>query len=284
MKKLAIALLFLVFASYCIAQDSTQKWKPSVGINFTSVPTTHISGTDTSFQNALSVGPFFSIRSHGGFGVVYSPVFVAGGSKSGIFMHIITIGLEQYDRENFDLVAEYSHFFFTNNKSIPWSPISNEVILAATYKKFWIRPKISAGFGFGTNNEVSPSTQAYDIELAAGISHSFEWELNHLNFNVTPSVLVNAGTNEYFSFLSLNRYISHSKKFSKYIKNPRGKSGGGNSLPQIISVNNLELNLESSLDKGSFSIRPAASLFVPISSTSNSGLDGYWELALTYNF
>jgi len=290
MKKLFIALLFLVFASYCIAQDSTKKWQPSIGINFTSVPTIHTSGTDTSFQNALSIAPLFGIRSHGGFGVVYSPVFVAGGPNPGIFMHIITIGLEQYSKENFDLVADYSHFFFTNNSSIPTTPINNEVILAATFKKLWIRPKLSAGLGFGTNNEVSPSTQAYDIELAAGISHSFEWELNNFSFNVSPSVLVNAGTNEYFSFLSLTKYISHSNNFNKYIKNPHARSGRGNSIPQTttttqtISVNNIELNLESYIDNGTFSIRPAASLFVPVSSTTNSVVDGYWELTIAYHF
>lgn len=293
MKKLSIVLLFLMCASYCIAQDSTKKWQPSAGINFTSVPTIHISGTDTTFQNALSIAPFFSIRSQGGFGVVYSPVLVAGGSHPGFFMHTITIGLEQYSKENFDLVADYSHFFFTNNSSIPTTPISNEVILAATYKKLWLRPKLSAGFGFGTNKESSPYTQSYDIALAAGISHSFDWELNNFSFDVSPSALVNAGTNEYFSFLSLSKYISHSNKFNKYIKNPHARNQRGNSTPQTtqttkptqsISVNNIELNLESSIDKGSFSLRPAASLFIPATSTAGSGLDGYWELSVTYSF
>lgn len=273
-----------------MAQDSTKKWQPSLGINFTSIPTINISGTDTSFKNALSIAPFFSIRSQGGFGVDYSPVIVAGGPHPGLFMHKITIGLEQYSKENFDLVADYSHFFFTGNSSIPMTPISNEVIFAATYKKLLLRPKLSAGFGFGTNNEVSPSANVYDIEFAAAISHSFGWELNDFSFNVTPSILVNAGTNEYFSFLSLSKYISHTNKFNRYVKKPYSKNKRGNSTTpttkttQPISVNNIELNLESSIDIGSFNIRPAASFFVPVSSTTNSGLDGYWELAVTYNF
>src|SRR5258706_6616510 len=229
LKKLSNAILFLVFVSNWMAQDSTKKWQPSVGINFTSIPTINISGTDTSFQNALSIAPLFSIRSKSGFGVVYSPVIVASGPHHGLFMHKVTIGLEQYGKENFDLVADYSHFFFAGNSSIPMTPINNEVIFAATYKKWWLRPKFSAGFGFGNNNEVSPSANVYDIELAAGISHSFDWELNDFSFNVTPSILVNAGTSEYFSFLSLSKYISHSDKFSKYVKNSYSKNKTGNS-------------------------------------------------------
>jgi hypothetical protein len=81
MAKLIIGLSFLVLSSYCFAQEKEQEWVPSAGINFTSVPTAHISGTDTSFQNALSVGPFFGIRNRGGFGIVYSPILVAGGSQ-----------------------------------------------------------------------------------------------------------------------------------------------------------------------------------------------------------
>jgi len=292
MKSLSLALLCLMFYCNGRAQDSTKKWQPTLGINFTSVPTLNISGTDTSFQNALSIAPVFNIRSKGGFGVIYSPVFVSGGSHPGIFMHIITIGLEQYDNKDFDLVADYSHFFFTGNSSIPTTPITNEVILEATYKQWSLMPKLSAGFGFGTNNDVSPSTGAYDIELAWGVSHSFAWEQKDFSYNVTPSVLMNAGTNEYFSFLKLSKYISHSNQFNKIVKNPHASHSRGNTTTtttteqttQKISLNNIELNLESSIEHGSFSIRPSASLYVPVSSQDNAVIGGYWELSLSYNF
>ena len=285
MKTFFISLLFLVIASNCNAQDSTKKWQPSIGINFTSVPTIHISGIDTSIQNNLSIAPTFSIRSQGGFGIIYSPVYVSGGSKPGIFMHTATIGLEQYDQENFDLVADYSHFFFTGNSSIPTTPITNEVILGARYKKLWLMPKLSAGVGFGTNRNVSSSKQVYDIELAAGLSHSFDWDQNDFSFDITPSILMNAGTNSYFSFLKLSKYISHSKNFNKKVKNPNAGSGNAvTKIKQKISMNNLELNLESDIEYGSLSIRPTASLFVPVTSKANARLDGYWELTVEYSF
>jgi len=286
MKNIFIALLILMISLTGVAQDSTNKWQLTAGINFTSVPTIIISGTDTTYQGNLSVSPSLDFRSKGGFGFIYAPQFVAGGTHPGIFMHKITIGLEQYDKPNFDIVADYSHFFFTGNSSIPATPISNEIIFGSTYKKWWFRPKLSAGLGFGTNKSVSPSTMAYDIELAAGVSHSFEWDFKTLNFNLSPSIMANAGTNEYFSFLGLSKYISHSKRFSKIIKNSHAKNSRvatSNSV-QRISVNNIELNMESSLEKGSFTLRPSGSVFLPVSSASGSGIDGYWELTLTYGF
>ena len=224
MKKIFAAIFTVIISLNCIAQDSTQKLQPAIGINFTSAPTINIAGTDTSFQNELSIAPFFTVRSNGGFGIIYSPVFVTGGQHPGIFMHVVSAGLEQYGKKSMDLVAEYTHFFFTNNPSIPTSPITNELVLAGTYKKSWIMPKFAAGFGFGTDNEFKPSKSAYDVEIAMGIAHTFEKENDKVDIAVTPSILINAGTNEYFSFLSLTKYISHSKKFNNYVKNPRAKT------------------------------------------------------------
>jgi len=294
MKNFLTTLLFLAICSYSIGQG-LKKWQPSVEVNFSSVPAFHISGTDTSLQNEVSIAPSFTYRSPGGFGVIYSPYFVTGDSHSGIFMHLVTIGLEQYGKKDYELVADYNHFFFTDNSSVPTTPITNEIILGATYKKLWLSPKIAAGIGFGTNKETSPSTSAYDVELAGGISHYFDWKSdNDFSFNVTPSILLNAGTNEYFSFLKLSKYISHSNNYKSIVKNPHASNKGrGNSgrttttttapahTTQTISVNNIEVNLESTVEHGSISVRPAASLYVPVSSSKPGG---YWELNFSYYF
>jgi hypothetical protein len=271
------------------AQDTIKKWNYAIGINFTGVPVIQTSGTDTTFQNSLSIAPAFSIRNHSGIGIIYSPAFVTGGANSGIYMHKITTGFEQYDKKKFDLVAEYSHFFFTNNTAIPSTPISNEIELAGTYKPSVIRPRLNADIGFGIDKTTLHSTTVYDIAIAAGISHSFVWKAGNAAINATPSLLLNAGTNEYFSFLKVSKYISNSKKFNTVIQNSHAKNNRGNgnnqtntTSKQQLSINYLELNLESALESGSFSLRPAGSLFFPTS--SGLSIDGYWELTLTYEF
>jgi hypothetical protein len=84
-KKIFYILFFLIITYNCTAQDSTKKWQPSIEINFTAVPTFAITGTDTSFKNSLSVAPSFGIRNKNGFGASYSPKFITGGSKPGIY-------------------------------------------------------------------------------------------------------------------------------------------------------------------------------------------------------
>jgi hypothetical protein len=292
MKKLSIVLILIICTRSIKAQDTIKKWNYAIGINFTGVPVIQTSGTDTTFQNSISIAPAFSIRHRSGIGIIYSPAFVTGGSNSGIYMHKITAGFEQYDKKKFDLVAEYSHFFFTNNSVIPATPISNEIILAGTYKPSVIRPKLYADIGFGIDSTTPSSTTAYDIAIAAGISHSFEFKPGNSTINVTPSLLLNAGTNEYFSFLGVSKYISHSKKFNNVVKNSHARNTRGNgnnqttntTSKQQLSINYLELNLESALEWDSFSLRPEGSLFLPASSSSGLSIDGYWELTLTYEF
>lgn len=301
MKTLSVTLL-LVLSYYCsISQQDSKKWQVSTQINFSSVPALHFSGTDTISQFALSVAPSLDIRSNGGFGVNYSPYFILGGTQKGIFMHLLTVGLEQYDKKNYVLVADYNHFFLTGNKDIPTTPITNEIYVEGAYKKLWLSPEILAGVGFGTNTETSPSTTAYDVELAAGATHYFAWTgKNDFSYNVTPAILLNAGTAEYYSFLKLTKYISNNNNYQKIVKNPhaankgRGNSGRPNSNPsstastttsstshQTISLNNIELDLESTVGHGALSVRPSASLYIPFQSTS---LSGYWQLNCSYYF
>lgn len=293
MKKLSVALILIIYTCSSKAQDTIKKWNYSIGVNLTSVPVVQISGTDTTFQNSLSVAPAFSIRNHSGIGIIYSPAFVTSGPNSGIYMHKITAGFEQYDKKKFDFVAEYSHFFFTNNTAIPATPISNEIVLGGTYKPSVIRPTLYADFGFGTDKTTSTSATVYDIAIAAGISHSFEWETGNIDLNATPSLLLNAGTNEYFSFLRVSKYLSHSKKFNTILKNSHAKNNRRNGNNQTtstvkskqqLSINYLELNLESALESGSFSLRPSGSLFFPVSSSPGLSISGYWELTLGYEF
>ncbi len=312
MKK-SILTLFLALPGFCaFAQDSTAStWQPTIGVSFEPVPVYNISGTDTGFINSLAISPIFTIRHKSGWGISYSPHILTGGPKPGIFMHSVTAGLEQYNKEKFDVTAEYSHYFFTNtDNGVPYSPLTNEIYAGLTYKEWWLRPRLTADIGFGTDTtQGASSTSAHDIGVAAGFSHDFSWEADPVNFDLVPSLLLNGGTNQYFSFLASNKYIGHSKKFFHYLKsgsvvthgsggkvttsgghgNSHSGSGGTTTTTtttanEAFSFSNIELNLEVSAEIGSFTVRPTASLFFPIGSSAGEGLSGYWSVVAEYNF
>jgi hypothetical protein len=79
------------------------------------------------------------------------------------------------------------------------------------------------------------------------------------------------------------RYISSSKDFNKYIKKKIGKNNTGTTA-QTLSISNMEINLQASYQKGSFSILQATSFIFPLSSNDGTGVSAYWQLAVRYDF
>jgi hypothetical protein len=296
MKKLVTFMFSLAVAQIGGAQDSSKAWHISVGLDIGITPVYVIKASDTSFNDALSLAPGISFSHKSGFAFGYSPKLVLGGATPGLYMHAVSVGLSQYDRSDFSYAATFSHYFFTGNSSVPYSPLTNELYTSFTYKKTWLRPGITAGAGFGTNTEVSPSTAVYDLGVSAGISHSFDWDAGGLSFSASPSIYLSAGTNDYFSFLTTTRYIGNSGKSVSIAKQGKaaaaahkksnGNSGAGTTTTQYkkLELTNVSFGLESSMELGNFTMRPELEIYVPVESAAGSGISSYWAIALTYKF
>ena len=303
-----IFLLTLITLSFhnSNAQDSSRsaKFHFIAGLNFMAVPTINIAGIDTTFVNSLSVAPALTLM-YNGFSAIYSPKFVMGGSGSGIYMHSVSVEYSQYDKPNIDFALEYTHMFFTNNSSVPYSPLNNDIYTAFTYKKPWLQPKFAAGLGFGNTKATSANTSgsAYDVGLSAGLGHLFQWDNEKVSYSLSPSILVNGGTNQYFSYLKISRYIGSNKKFGNFTKKGiganrgngtrNGRTNGGGTVvtsatptvaKESFTLSNVEGNLETSADIGAFTVRPTVSLYVPVGTAAGSGVTTFWQIAFQYKF
>ncbi len=309
MKQLFTLVLFTsFFLARLSAQDSshTSKWRLSAAINLVTVPTYNIAGTDTGFNNSLSIGPSISLGNSSGFAISYSPRFVMGGPSKGLYMHAVSVGFSRYDLPVFDYAITYGHYFFTGNSSIPYTPLNNEIYGELSYKKAWLRPYLATGIGFGKNTATSSASTVSDIGVSAGVNHSFDWDSNSgdVSFSMIPGIGLNAGTNDYFSFLNITRYIGHSSKSVSYVKSGgssggigrgRGRSGGSGSSTGGTSttttsqpgfgITNIQLNLESSIDINNLSIRPTVSVYIPVgNAASGNSTIAFWQLVFDYKF
>lgn len=272
MKPIVFILVFVTISFNCVAQDSSRAFHFSLGTTFTTVPTIKINGVDTSYNISLSIAPIIDISNGKGLGISYSPKFVTGNNASGIYVHEITAGLESYNKKLFDVVADYSHYFFTKNKSVPSTPITNELYFSGTYKKPWLMPTLALGYGFGTEKIGQQSNGVSDVNLSGDISHIFQKELSDdASLSIAPSIKLNAGTNEYFSLLRSSKYISASKNYRNFVK--KKKANGNVNIPVAkkgFSLNNAEAELQANFEKGSFNIRPKLSAVFPFSSSNNA--------------
>ncbi len=286
MKTCIPVLLCLLLFQSTYAQDTDKTGPITVSLNISSVPTVHFSGKDTAYNNSLSISPVFDLRGKSGWGASYSPSILASGYKKGVYMHSIGGGYESYGKKNFDLAFTYTHYIFTNKTSVPYTPLNNELFFSYAYTKSWLKPIVAASFGFGKD---SAKNSVHDVGIMAGLGHDFSWENTGAfsTIEIDPSIVLNAGTNQYFSFIQTARYLSHSHNFLKYIKKGglRKKSASGTSTTGAsLELSNMELNLENSFELGSFSIHPTGSLFFPVSSGTDNSIYGCWQLSLQYHF
>jgi hypothetical protein len=311
MRSRLLIFLPVLLSMKLFAQDSIQRWQPFfAGVIFNNVPVQNISGTDTGYINGFSVAPFFSVRNRAGLGIFYSPRIVTSGGKTGIYLHELSAGIEQYDKKIWDYEFKYSHYFMTGNTNVPYTPLTNEIYGMLAYKKLWIRPVVAVGVGLGADTSNGISSPAHDYGLTVGISHNFEWDGDAVDFSLTPKIMINAGTNQYFSFLYITKYISHSKQFVNYVKTSpghgssgtrpgRGRGGSGGTTgsstgttsttiytraTETFQMSNYELGIESEIEAGSIAIRPNASLYIPSDNVSGSNPFVYWQVLVQYRF
>jgi hypothetical protein len=290
MRKLIFALLLSIVYFICFAQSDESTFQVQTSVQLTSTPVLAVNNADTSFNNSFVVAPILRLFHQKGFGVSYSPYVATQGNQPGIYMHTVTAGYEHYDGVVVNLDFAYTHFFFANNSSIPYSPLNNELYAYISYKKLWLAPLVSTSVGFG--NDKSGQMQS-GLNVAAGVTHDFE--INSAKafsaIEIAPALIANAASNEFYSFLTTSKYITHNKKYENTIQH-KGRGRGGSTTTTTTTTSaianksfafqNLELNLYSSFQAHHVEIVPTGSLFFPFDQATP--LSGYWQIKLAYDF
>jgi len=287
MKNLVVCFVILLLPVFLLAQDSSNsKLSLTVGTELNMLPVVDPSLSDSS-GSSLSIAPYIKIQSPSGIGIKAQGYLLAGGPQPGYYMTSLT---PFYSMENkkisFDL--SYSHFFISDNKALYYTPITNEIYTALTFKGTNISPTGGVDLGFGTDTTNQANTSAFDINIFLGVMHSFNWDLSdNVSLNFSPKLLLNIGTDRYFEFLRSTGFITHSKNPKKIVKtklhgiNSR-RNATTTSLPSI-AFNNLELNTDFNFSIGQFTVEPEVSLFAPFGS-DQGGVFGYWQLGVSYKF
>ncbi|WP_157853755.1 hypothetical protein [Thermoflavifilum aggregans] len=318
MKFIYTCLLCCIASSWAQAQDTTNAWQPSISLDAEPVPTLAVSNkNDTSYHNSLSLTSVFTIRHRSGWGISYAPAFVLSSSRLQLYVQRLTIGLEQYDRPKYTWVMDYAHDFFSSHSPLPYIPLNNEGYALFKYKKISLHPVVEADIGWGRDSSTM-GKMSYDLNFAAGIEYAFQWDFNQVELSVTPSLLGNIGTDSYFFLSRIAPYISHSKGFIKYLKNPhyagsRGAVQAGrhvvnmninsnpvvnmnNSNPHTTSVtqvssglnrmqfNNIATGAEISLSWLSWTLRSDIQAFLPVGSSATHTISAYFSMTCEYDF
>ena len=212
--------------------------------------------------------------------------FLTGNNPKSNFLTTITPNFEKDTRTLYTEI-NYSHFFYSKNTNIPYTPIINELYGNIRLKNKILQPLLVLNAGWGKD---SSATTVFDVNILAGVAHEFVWETGkNSSMSILPALILNAGTNNYFSLLSGSPYIGNSKNYKAHSQgqgtgNPHG--GGNNSTSTSkknpLELTQLETNLYIYYSIGDISIEPDASVFFPLK--SGGSVTGCFQLSVNYNF
>ncbi len=289
MRTIIFVLSAMIVPACLWAQDSASSWSLTAGVEINSVAVTNPTAVDSA-GSSISLNPYLKLALRSGLGVTAKACFSTGSPNPGYYMTAL-VPSYAIDNKKIALDLSYAHFFIKQKTVIPYTPISNEIYAAFTYKTKTISPHIGMDYGFGADTSNQTNSSAHDINLFAGITHSFDWDsTDAISVNFSPTLTLNMGTNRYFSFLRSTKFITHNENYKKLVNrkgnsssnNGRGGNTGTTSKPGM-ELTNLEANLDFTFSYGDFSIEPAGSLFVPISGSDKS-IFGYWQVNINYKF
>ena len=122
---------------------------------------------------------------------------------------------------------------------------------------------------------------ALDINLLAGLAHEYALDMKNAgSISFLPAIILNAGTNNYFSLLKGSPYIGKSKNYNAVIHNQsrardRGNTGSNVSAgsltdSHLLALTQLEGNLYVYYSIGRFVIEPDLSIFFPLQSGNHT--------------
>ena len=279
---LAVQLGASLFVS---GQDKASASYFRVGFQSSMVPVTDFTATD-SLKLQLFIAPQLSYIHKSGLEIIARTYFLIGH----VFGNFLTIVSPGYEKNNDKLYTElsYTHFFYRSNTGIPYSPIKNEFYGNIRLKKKILQPLLTLNAGWGKD---SAAASVFDLNILAGIAHEFSWEINATSdISLLPAIILNAGTNSYFSLLRGSPYVGSSKNYNAVIHSQnngrgRGNSGSGSTGSSAATANSfafsqLEGNLYIYYSIGKITIEPDASFFIPL--RSGNRVTGYFQV--TANF
>jgi hypothetical protein len=200
-------------------------WLISIGagnsfLNYQSTSTQPLQA-DKKIIYSPSIGFFHKT----GLGINLSSAFVNDGSDFIPFQYVATGSYDYLKSDVFTTGVSYSHFFTKDTLLFYTTPIQNEVLLYVGYKKSWLRPSLTATYGWGSftsyeerqeqikklrkknkNGSLPGSTTVEteetvnDFSLAASIRHDFYWQ-NIINkkgvLRLTPRITFTSGTQKF---------------------------------------------------------------------------------------
>lgn len=224
-------------------------------------------------KNKLIFSPTIGYFHKSGLGLSLTAFALYDSSKLNLYQYAIS---PSYDliRRGFSTGISYTHYVHKDSLDFYVTPIQHELFAYFSYKKWWLRPTVSVGYGWGSHAEyekrklsrlarlltlrnrrnitIRNEESVRDFSLTISLRKDFDWyDVIGKNDNITftPVILLNSGTQN-FGFNT-----SYTYSFSAI----RANSLPGNqqiSESTAFAAQSASIVLRGSYLKGKFLVQP----------------------------
>lgn len=179
-----------------------------------------VTSSNISSDKNLSLSPSIGFFSKNGLGINAATAIVKENSGFNAYQWSATASYDYLKNHNFLTGLSYTRFFTKDSLKFYTSPLQNEVYAYFTYRSTWLKPSISASYGWGSRTEVterkdqikslikprrnveqvSSVESITDFNLSFSLRHDFYWldVLVSDDFvRFTPQLSFTAGTQNY---------------------------------------------------------------------------------------
>lgn len=178
------------------------------------------SATRLDAEQKLIVTPSIGFFHKTGLGVTGAAAVIRSGNKYDAYQFSVTGSYDYLKSMYWGSGLSITHFITKDSLDFYTSPLQNEAAGYFTYKGWWVRPIISAAFGWGSRKsreerqdyitllrlrpsgytQINTEESVSDLSVAASLKHDFYWleklgKKNVLRF--TPQITFTSGTQNF---------------------------------------------------------------------------------------
>lgn len=229
-----------------------------------------------SADRKLYFNPSIGYFGKNGFGINAAATVVDDGTRYNPFQLTLSGSFDYLKNSNFITGISLSHFFTKDSLPFYTSPLENEAAFYFTYKDLWIKPSITASYGWGSSTDyeereeyitslrlrprgytrINTKESISDFTLSASLRHDFYWRnliTNKSIFRFTPQIVFTSGTQRFGFNQTSNTYAVNKKSKVNVMYNSQNVF-----LDETMEFQPLSLTafLKSEMSFGKFFLQP----------------------------
>lgn len=249
------------------------------------------SDIDLEAKRKLNLLPSLGYYNKNGLGINGSATIINDGSQMNAYQFLVTGSYDYLTSEAFITGISGTRYFTKDSLPFYTSPLKNELNAYFTYKRWWVKPTVSASYGWGSRSDyqkreeyitslrlrptgytqINTHESINDFSLTASARHDFYW-LDFLGkgyvFRLTPQLMFVSGTQKFgFNQTSSTSYTLTKGNGKRVLINSDNVYLDDNVTFQPLS---LTAYLKSELSIGKFFVQPQLALDYYIPAKENN--------------